>query len=66
MTKFEGVDDPGFIAVAGELGRWCRELWSSGAGGAGAVATIAQQEQPGRTGMVFPIFISPANGLPRH
>ena len=26
MTKFEKVDEPGFVAVAGELGRWCREL----------------------------------------
>jgi hypothetical protein len=26
MTKFEGVDDPGFIAVAGELRRWTKEL----------------------------------------
>jgi hypothetical protein len=26
MTKFAGVDDPGFIAVAGELRRWTKEL----------------------------------------
>lgn len=26
MTKFEVVDDPGFIAVAGELRRWVKEL----------------------------------------
>ncbi|KAL5382184.1 hypothetical protein PMIN06_010645 [Paraphaeosphaeria minitans] len=26
MTKFEGVDDPGFVFVAGELRRWTREL----------------------------------------
>jgi ankyrin repeat protein len=26
MTKFEGEDDPGFIAVAGELRRWCKEV----------------------------------------
>lgn len=28
MTKFEDGDDPGFIAVAGELGRWCKEVSS--------------------------------------
>lgn len=26
MTKFEDENDPGFIAVAGELRRWAREL----------------------------------------
>jgi hypothetical protein len=26
MTKFEGMDDPGFLAVAGELRRWVKEL----------------------------------------
>ena len=26
MTKFEGEDDPGFVAVAGELRRWSKEL----------------------------------------
>ncbi|KAF2011165.1 hypothetical protein BU24DRAFT_454648 [Aaosphaeria arxii CBS 175.79] len=26
MTKFEGTNDPGFIAVAGELRRWVKEL----------------------------------------
>lgn len=26
MTKFEDVNDPGFIAVAGELRRWAKEL----------------------------------------
>jgi hypothetical protein len=26
MTKFEGMDDPGLISVAGELRRWAREL----------------------------------------
>lgn len=45
MTKFEGVDDPGFIAVAGELRRWCKELSSSSSGGA-RVGAIGQQERP--------------------
>jgi hypothetical protein len=26
MTKFEALDDPGFVAVAGELRRWVKEL----------------------------------------
>ena len=25
MTKFANVDDPGFVAVCGELRRWIRE-----------------------------------------
>lgn len=45
MTKFEGGDDPGFVAVAGELRRWCRELSLSSPGGA-RVATMSEQEQP--------------------
>ena len=45
MTKFEDVDDPGFLAVAGELRRWCRELSSSSPSGA-RVSTIGQHAQP--------------------
>lgn len=26
MTKFASEDDPGFVAVAGELRRWIKEL----------------------------------------
>ena len=26
MTKFIGVDDPGFLAVSGELRRWVKEI----------------------------------------
>lgn len=37
MTRFEGLDDPGFIAVAGELRRWSKEL----------VNTAAQQSLDG-------------------
>jgi hypothetical protein len=44
MTKFEDVDDPGFLAVAGELRRWCRELSSSSPSGA-RVAAIGQHAQ---------------------
>ncbi|KAJ4304789.1 hypothetical protein N0V90_000317 [Kalmusia sp. IMI 367209] len=29
MTKFKSAEDPGFIAVAGELRRWCEELSSA-------------------------------------
>jgi hypothetical protein len=32
MTKFEDVEDPGFIAVAGELRRWVKELIRTGDG----------------------------------
>ena len=45
MTKFEDGDDPGFVAVAGELRRWCRELSSFSPGGA-CVTAIGQQGQP--------------------
>lgn len=41
MTKFEDVDDPGFLAIAGELRRWCRELSSSPSG---ARATVTSQQ----------------------
>jgi hypothetical protein len=30
MTKFEDVDDPGFVAVTGELRRWIKELATAG------------------------------------
>jgi hypothetical protein len=29
MTKFESDDDPGFVAVVGELRRWIRDLSQS-------------------------------------
>lgn len=29
MTKFEHEEDPGFVAVAGELRRWTRSLSAS-------------------------------------
>jgi hypothetical protein len=29
MTKFETADDPGFIAVSGELRRWIKEIGRS-------------------------------------
>ncbi|OCL00355.1 uncharacterized protein K441DRAFT_683738 [Cenococcum geophilum 1.58] len=41
MTKFEKAGEPGFVAVAGELGRWCRELSLSNTG-EGPVTGIAQ------------------------
>ena len=50
MTKFENVDEPGFVAVAGELGRWCRELSLSGIGGGPAMG-IGQQGQLVRQGV---------------
>ena len=28
MTKFENLEDPGFVAVAGEIRRWSKELMS--------------------------------------
>ena len=30
MTKFEHMDDPGFIAITGELRRWIKELTTPG------------------------------------
>jgi len=30
MTKFEHEDEPGFIAIAGELRRWIKELTAPG------------------------------------
>ena len=45
MTKFDGGDDPGFVAVAGELRRWCRGLSLSSPGGA-RVAAMGEQGQP--------------------
>ena len=40
MTKFGSEDDPGFIAVAGELRRWMKEL-----GRSSMVDRIMKQEQ---------------------
>jgi protein SERAC1 len=48
MTKFEHRDDPGFIAVVGELRRWTKELAVlSSASGDGA-ARPQQQQQVGQ------------------
>jgi len=30
MARFEAIDDPGFIAVAGELRRWTKEIARAG------------------------------------
>jgi hypothetical protein len=40
MTKFGSENDPGFIAVAGELRRWMKEFRQSG-----GVDDIIKQEQ---------------------
>jgi hypothetical protein len=42
MTKFESIDEPGFVAVTGELRRWCREI-SANTGN--PITGIGQQEQ---------------------
>jgi hypothetical protein len=48
MTKFEHGDDPGFIAVVGEIRRWIKELTVlSSASGPGA-ARLQQQQQVGQ------------------
>ena len=45
MTKFEHGDDPGFIAVVGELRRWIKELTVlSSASGPGATRPQQQQQ----------------------
>lgn len=33
MTRFESVDDPGFIAISGELRRWIKDLAKTAARG---------------------------------
>lgn len=42
MTKFEDVNDPGFIAVAGELRRWSKELAQSIAPSLTSITKAAQ------------------------
>jgi hypothetical protein len=60
MTKFEDVNDPGFVAIAGELGRWSRELASAKAPklvptpGAGAnPGSQNQMPAPASTGAMY-------------
>jgi hypothetical protein len=45
MTKFEHLDDPGFIAVAGELRRWVKALDVPSNAAFPGVATSQQQQQ---------------------
>jgi len=49
MTKFKDVNDPGFIAVAGELRRWSKELLQTGRPpfpNAGSPAQIPPSQSP--------------------
>jgi hypothetical protein len=45
MTKFENADDPGFIAVAGELRRWAKALDVPSNAEATGATTLQQQEE---------------------
>jgi hypothetical protein len=45
MTEFQDLDEPGFVAVTGELRQWCKELSSPSPGGA-RIATVGQQRPP--------------------
>lgn len=45
MTKFEDVSDPGFIAIAGELGRWVRALDAPDEAQANSATTTQQQRE---------------------
>ncbi|KAG9245258.1 hypothetical protein BJ878DRAFT_541478 [Calycina marina] len=42
MTKFNSVDDPGFIAVAGEIRRWTKELGRSSVTLSGLLNSVSQ------------------------
>jgi hypothetical protein len=44
MTKFKHKDDPGFIAVAGELRRWVKELSVPSNTGLPSTAPLQQQQ----------------------
>ena len=42
MTRFESEDDPGFIAITGELRRWTKEVTK-------LAATQDRSEEPNQT-----------------
>jgi hypothetical protein len=46
MTKFEGPDDPGFVAVTGELRRWIKELQPRISSSQGTTNEEAGEEAP--------------------
>jgi protein SERAC1 len=48
MTRFEHGDDPGFIAVVGELRRWIKELTVLSSVSVPEVARSQQQQQVGQ------------------
>lgn len=51
MTKFEDVNDPGFIAVAGELRRWAKELAKPPTPSLVNVSETAKTSGPGPSSM---------------
>jgi len=51
MTKFEDLEDPGFVAVAGELRRWIKEL--VGAGGASLSQSVIASSQENTAAITF-------------
>ena len=55
MTKFEDVEDPGFVAVTGELRRWVRDIARLGSrqprlGGEGLQRGARGEENRGTSG----------------
>ncbi|KAI1170200.1 Alpha/Beta hydrolase protein [Nemania sp. FL0916] len=48
MTKFAAADDPGFIAVTGELRRWIKSLTAGAASGSADPATARASKQTDR------------------
>jgi hypothetical protein len=48
MTRFEHGDDPGFIAVVGELRRWIKELTVLSSVSVPDAARSQQQQQVGQ------------------
>lgn len=54
MTKYEDAEDPGFVAICGELRRWVKEMNSMNSGGErrplpGQQLVPESKEQPGAT-----------------
>jgi hypothetical protein len=50
MTKFDNEDDPGFIAVAGELRRWSLNVLNNAAVPGRALLQQQQQQQQEQMG----------------
>ncbi len=49
MTKFEHLDDPGFVQITGELRRWMKATSNASASGTKMLDLIGQVGQEHRT-----------------